>query len=370
MKVNDEKTEQIASQENNPIKTYINCFYFQISDGIIYIYVYIITSILINILNQKLFENYQFNFNYFLLFLQQILLLIIFSICYKTNMKFRETIGEISLKNFLSHKFYYIIFSCSFLCDIISPFLPKQKLNNTTIYLTTGKLLLLLMIFLIDIFCFKAKFKKITIFCIFMILSGGFLMEIWGSTNNFYEIFFVFLNNISTVVYIKLIEKFRNKTGFTNLKLFIYNSILIIPILFFLIFISGEYKKIYEYLYSNKNISIDNNYIGLYFYIFFNCTLSIILNLSFFLSNENNAAIITQLLSNSKDIFASGIIYIMSINDLDFNKLIGLIISAIGAILITFKSLIDNIKLGFYEEKRYYIQLSDLNEDVAEPNKL
>ena len=74
--------------------------------------------------------------------------------------------------------------------------------------------------------------------------------------------------------------------------------------------------------------------------------------------------------SNSKDIFASGIIYIMSINDLDFNKLIGLIISAIGAILITCKSLIDNIKLGFYEEKRYYIQLSDLNDDAVEPNKL
>ena len=369
MKVSNEKTEQITSQENNPIKTYINCFYFQISDGIIYIYVYIITSILLNILNQKLFENYQFNFNYFLLFLQQILLLIVFSICYKTNIKFRESIGEISLKNFLSHKFYYIIFSCSFLCDIISPFQPNQKLNNTTIYLTSRKLLLL-MIFLIDISFYKAKFKKITIFCIFMILSGGFLMEILGSTINFYEFFYVFLNNISTVIYIKLIEKFRNKTGFTNLKLLIYNSILIIPILIFLIFFSCEYKKIYEYLYSNKNISIDNNYIGLYFYIFFNCALAIILNLSFFLSNENNAAIITQLLSNSKDIFASGIIYIMSINDLDFNKLIGLIISAIGAILITCKSLIDNIKLGFYEEKRYYIQLSDLNEDVAEPNKL
>ena len=57
-------------------------------------------------------------------------------------------------------------------------------------------------------------------------------------------------------------------------------------------------------------------------------------------------------------------------NKFSFNKLIGLIISTIGAVLISSKSIIDNLKLGFHEEKKYYIQLSDLTDDAFESNKL
>ena len=366
MKISNGNVEQITSEENNQNKTYINCYCFQISDGIIYIYIYIITSILINIINHKIYFNYQFNFNYFLLFLQQILLLFLFSFYYKKNIKFKETIGDISLNDFLSHKFYYIIFSCFFLFTIISPLQSNQKLINITTFLTPGKILLLLMIFFIDFFYYKKQFTKITLFCIFMIISGSFLIFSRDGTYDFYKIFWACLGNIATVIYIKLIELFRIKTGFTNLKLLIYNSILIIPVIIVAIFISDEYKKIYEYY----NISFANNNMGLYLYIFFNCALGIILNSSFFLSNEKNSAIITQLLSNSKDIFASGILFIFQKNDFGFNKIFGLMISNIGAIVMNFKSLIDNLKFGLYEEKRYYIQLPELNEDVSEPNKL
>ena len=46
-------------------------------------------------------------------------------------------------------------------------------------------------------------------------------------------------------IIVKNLEVFRKKTGFTNLKLLVYNSYLINPVLIFLIFFSGEYKKIY-----------------------------------------------------------------------------------------------------------------------------
>ena len=50
-------------------------------------------------------------------------------------------------------------------------------------------------------------------------------------------------------------------------------------------------------------------------------------------------------------------------NKFSFYKLIGLIISTIGALLISSKSIFDNLKFGFHEEKKYYIQLSDLIDD-------
>ena len=57
-------------------------------------------------------------------------------------------------------------------------------------------------------------------------------------------------------------------------------------------------------------------------------------------------------------------------NNFSLYKLIGLIISTTGAIFISSKSIIDNLKLGFYEEKKYYIQIPELNDDKLESNKL
>ena len=370
MQENNEKTEQITSEENNQKKTYINCLCFQISVGIIYIYVYIFSSILVNIINRVIFFTYQFKFNFFFLFLQQILLLIIYIIYYKKNEKFREIAGEISLKDFLKYKYYYIIFSAVFLFNILSSFYANQGLVNTTMFVTLRKFVLLI-IFFIDFFSNKKKFTKLTIFCVFMITGGALVIGIEDMTIDFFAIFMVFLNNIATVIYIKFTENFRNKTGFTNLKLLVYNSYLINPFLILLIFISGEYKKIYDYFYIYKNnINLDNYY-GLFFYITLSCILCVILNSSFFLSNEKNSSILTQLLANSKDIFVSGLSFIMlKDNNFSIFKIIGLIISTIGAVLISSKSIFDNLKFGTHEEKKYYIQLSDLNDDVFETNKL
>ena len=174
----------------------------------------------------------------------------------------------------------------------------------------------------------------------------------------------VFLNNVATIIYIKFTENFRKTTGFTNLKLLVYNSYLINPILIILIFISGEYKKIYLYF------NVNDNLFGLYFYLFLSCFLCVILNSSFFLSNEKTSSLITQLLANSKDIFVSGLSFIMlKDNIFSFKKVIGLCISTIGAILISSKSIFDNLKFG--EEKKYYIQIPDSKNEVEfESNRI
>ena len=331
MQVEDEKTEQIYNEENGPKKTYINCICFQLSVGITYTYIYIIASIFVNIVNRIIFLTYQFKFNFTFLFLQQILVLILFSFFGNKSKKFQEKAGEISFNDFLTNKYYYLIFSAVFMFNILSSFRANQELVNITMFVTLRKFVLLF-IFFID----------------------------------FFGIFVVFLNNIATVIYIKFTENFREKTGFTNLKLLYYNSYLINPILILLIFITGEHKQIYTYFHNN-NI----NNLGLYFYISLSCILCVILNSTFFLSNEKNSSIITQLLSNSKDIFVSGLSFIMlKNNNFSLYKLIGLIISTTGAIFISSKSIIDNLKLGFYEEKKYYIQIPELNDDKLESNKL
>ena len=259
--LNTEKIEIITEQEFVEKKTYINLGCFQISIGIIFTYTYITASILINIINRIIFLTYKFKFNYFFLFLQQILCLILYTFFGNKNKTFREQAGQISLKDFLNYKYYYFLFSLVFIFNVLSSFYANQTVINTTMFVTLRKYVLL-MIFFIDFFFSNKKFTKLTIFCIFMMSLGTFIISLDDLSTDYFGYFLVFLNNVATVIYIKFTENFRKTTGFTNLKLLVYNSYLINTILIVLIFISGEYKKIY--LYFNVNI----NLIGLYFFLF------------------------------------------------------------------------------------------------------
>ena len=347
--------DNINAQETEPVKKYINFGCFELSIGIIYTYTYIIASILINIINRVIFLTYKFKFNFFFLFLQQIICLILFSVCGSKAKAFRKQAGEISLIDFLNFKYYYISFSSIFLFNVLSSFYANQIVVNTTMFVTLRKFVLL-MIFIIDFFFAKKKFTSLTIICIFMMTTGTFIIGLDDFTTDYLGYFMVFVNNVATVIYIKFTENFRHKTGFTNLKLLVYNSYLINPILIILIFISGEYKKIYLY-FSSNNIDNEYNLLGLYFYLSLSCFLCVILNSSFFLSNEKTSSLVTQLLANSKDIFVSGLSSLMlKDNNFSFKKIIGLLISTIGAILISSKSILDNLKIGD-GDKKYYVPI-------------
>ena len=191
MQEDDEKTEQITAEEGNQKKSYINCFCFQLSVGITYTYVYIIASILVNIVNRIIFLTYQFKFNFFFLFLQQFLILILFSFFGKKNQTFKESAGEISLNDFLTYKYYYLIFSMVFMFNILSSFKANQELVNTTMFVTLRKFVLLIMFF-IDYFLNKKKFTKLTIFCVFMITGGATIIGLEDINTDFFAIFLVF----------------------------------------------------------------------------------------------------------------------------------------------------------------------------------
>ena len=117
-------------------------------------------------------------------------------------------------------------------------------------------------------------------------------------------------------------------------------------------FISGEYKKIRDYFLGDVP-PFEGSYFGFFFILFISCLMCLILNSSFFISNEKNSSLFTQLLSNSKDIFLSFLSYFfLKNNKLTFKIVLGLIISTIGALLISTKSICDNLIIGGKEEKQ------------------
>ena len=142
------------------------------------------------------------------------------------------------------------------------------------------------------------------------------------------------------------------------MKLLVYNSFLSCPILFVLIFATGEYKKLIGYF--NGEVHFEGTYFGALMYLFFFCAFCVCLILSFFISNEKNSSLFTAMLSNSKDVIITGLSYIW-LKGTKFTVLIigGLLISTVGAVLIAVKSMYDNLKKKKESDSRVKIKQSE-----------
>ena len=164
------------------------------------------------------------------------------------------------------------------------------------------------------------------------------------------------ISNIINAVYVKLTESFRKKTGVSNLKLLVYNSYISGPSLFILIFSTGEFIKVFSFFSEQKYLNDDKtegSLLGFIFFIFLSCSMVIILNSSFFMSNENNSSIFTIIFSNINGILTS--IFsrlILEDNKYTVNIFFGLIISTIGAFMFSVKSIKDNIIMKFKIDKK------------------
>ena len=354
---NENNIKEKSELQNEP-KSYMNCHCCQISIGLILTYTYIFISIFLNLNNRIIYHKYNFRFNFTLLFIQQLFSLITFFILSFKSKTFKDKTGEISFKDFLKFKYYYLSFCIIFLCNMLSSFYGNQLVINVSMYVTLRKLVLV-MIFFLDFFVFKKSIKLLTIFSVFLISIGTTLVSMDDFTSDYLGYIVVIINNSLTIIYVKFGENFKKKTGVTNLKLLVYNSYLSQPILIAAIFIRGEYKKVFLY-FNNENIIDKNYYYGFLFYLFISCSLCIILNSSFLLSNEKNSSLFTQLLSNSKDIlFAFLSYFILKNNKLTIRIIIGLIISTTGALLISMKSLSENLKFEKMEEEEEDKELED-----------
>ena len=115
----------------------------------------------------------------------------------------------------------------------------------------------------------------------------------------------VFAKNTLSVINLEISENFKKKNGISNVKLLAYKSFILPPILIILIFVFGETKQMVVYFKSEHDFS----YLGLMFYILLILFIIFINNASFFLSNEKNNSLFTQLLSDAKYIFITLLSY-------------------------------------------------------------
>ena len=336
-----EEVQDTALQQEK--KRYINFIFCQISVGILVTYLYIFMSICMNMINRILFHTYQFRFNFTILFCQQFFCLVTFVILSQTSQTYRDKAGEISYSDYKKLRKNYIQFAIVFILNNLIGFIGSQLIVNTPMFLTLRKLVLV-MIYLNDIIIGKKKLSCFTSTCVLVVTFGTVMAGVEDFSADYVGYIIVIVYNALTVLYNKMTETFKKNTGVPNLKLLVYNSFISCPILFILIFATGEYQKLYNYFTGEK--IFEGTYFGAIMYVFFFSFFCVCLILSFFISNEKNSSLFTAMLSNSKDVIITGLSYFwLKGTKFTFFIIGGLLISTVGAVLIAVKSMYDNTKM-------------------------
>ena len=358
---------QISDPDEEP-KTYINFYCCKLSLNIIYTICYVSAAVFLNIVNRIVFYTYNFNvYNFTFMFLQQLLCIIFFYFVSNHSEIFKSQAGEISFKDFLRLKYYYISFASLFMFNTIIIFVGTTMIINATMFQTLRKLVLV-KVYFIDLCCGYKKITTFTSICVFMVTIGGILSGIDTFSRDYIGIGITLISNFSCVAYNKYTEVFKRKTGVPNLKLLVYNSYISGPCLFVLIFLTGEYKRLYLYFVEQRYLTGVNqeegSLFGFIFFVAFSCSLVIVLNSSFFMSNEKNSSMFTILLANTKDLFTSILSYFfLAGNKYTVNIVLGLLISTTGAVMFSYKSICDNMITG---EQKPEISNANIQPQVVE----
>ena len=301
------KPKKVITDPDEEPKVYINLYCCQLSLNIIYTICYVTAAVLLNIVNRVVFYKYHFNqYNFTFMLLQQIFCIVFFYIVSHKSKTFVDQ--AITWEDFLALKWYYISFSIVFMVNTIVIFYGTQLIINASMFQTLRKLVLV-KVYFIDL-CYG--YKRITVFtsiCVFMVTIGSVLAGVDTFSRDYVGIALTMVSNFINVAYNKFTESFKRRTGVPNLKLLVYNSYISGPCLFALIFLTGEYKKLYTYfseqLYLTGVNQEEGSFFGFVFFTGLSCSLVIILNSSFFMSNEKNSSMFTILLANTKDLFTS-----------------------------------------------------------------
>jgi drug/metabolite transporter (DMT)-like permease len=130
------------------------------------------------------------------------------------------------------------------------------------------------------------------------------------------------------------------------------------PYTFILLILNGEVRNIFVYLTGEK--LFEGSYFGLFVNLMMSFGFCVALILSFFISNEKNSSLFTAMLSNCKDIAITALSYFwVEGTKFTFFIVTGLFISTTGAVLISIKSMLDNMKK---KEKKEYLPIQIENE--------
>jgi len=352
----NEKSLPSSESYDQEKKKYINLYICRLSIGIIFTYIFIICSITINIVNRVIFWKYKFKFNVTLIFLQQLFCVIFFSIVSKKSLLFKRQAGEVSFSDFWTLRYQYIGFCIFFIIKTITSFLGYQLVTNIPMYVNLRKFLTV-MTFIYQ-WCFKKKkISKTNIVVVILLTLGALLAGIDDYSTDIKGYIAVFMKNTLNLINLEVSENFKKKNGVTNLKLLVYNSFLSTPLLFITIFIKGENKKLQAY-FSEVH---DFTYVNLIFSLFISCSVVMITNSSFFISNEKNTSLFTQLLSDTKYIVITLISHsVLQSFIFTWKNITGLCLSTLAAIIISITTLYDNIE--FKKTKKGKMKYNEMQE--------
>ena len=370
--IRQHKLRSDSDPEEEP-KTYINFYFCKLSINILYSLTYVTVAVFLNIVNRLVFYKYHFNqYNYTFMLLQQIFCIIFFYIVSHKSQTFKSKAGEITFQDFYALKFYYFSFATVFMLNTIVIFIGTQMIINASMFQTLRKLVLV-KVYFIDLFFGKKKITCFTSICVFMVTIGSVLAGVDTFSRDYLGIGLTMISNFINVAYNKFTELFRKKTGVPNLKLLVYNSYISGPVLFMLIFITGEYKRLIEYFqeekYLGENLE-EGSFYGFVTLLFISCTLCIILNSSFFMSNESNSSLFTQLMANTKDLFTCILSrFMLAGNKFTFNIVSGLVISTVGAMMFSMKSIKDNTIAGSISKKKIEPEEINITQDNNQPEQ-
>ena len=365
---NIEEKKYLQSNNEDNKKIYLNLYCCKLSVGIIFTYIFIMCSITINIVNRVIFLKYKFKFNMTFIFLQQFFCMIFFSIVSKYSKVFHNQTGEVSFGDFCKLKYQYIAYSIFFIIKTITSFLGYQLVTNIPMYVNLRKFLTA-MTFIYQC-CFKKKrISNINILVVILLTLGALLAGIDDYSTDIKGYLAVFMKNTLNLINLEVSENFKKRNGVTNLKLLVYNSFLSTPILLISIFSLGEFGKLVQY-FSDEH---DFNYITLFFYLFISCLVVMITNSSFFISNEKNTSLFTQLLSDTKYIFITLISYsVLKTFSFTWKNILGLIISTLAAIIITISTLYDNIQFKKIKNNQdmQEVSIENSSKEIIMENKI
>ena len=339
-------SESAKIYEEEEPKEYINLFCCHLSLNIIYTLLYVSSAVFLNVINRVIFYTYHFNqYNFTFMLMQQLFCIVFFLILSFKSQTFKAKAGEISFSDFLTLKYYYFSFGVVFILNALVTIIGTQMIINAAMFQTLRKLVLV-KVYIFDLFFGYKKISTFTSICVILVTIGGLLSGIDTFSRDYLGIAVTMIGNIITVAYNKFTESFRRKTGVPNLKLLVYNCYMAGPVLFILIFISGEYQRLVLYFQEGGYSSEENegSFLGFFCSMFFSCSLVIVLNCGFFMSNEKNSSLFTILLANTKDVITSFLSYfILKGNKFTVNIFLGMVISTTGAFMFSSKSICDNM---------------------------
>ena len=368
MAPNEQKAlKQNEQKEEEEEKTYISFYCCHLSLNIIYPLLYVSAAVFLNIINRVVFYTYHFNkYNFTFMLLQQLFCIVFFLIISHKSETFKSKAGEISFQNFLTLKYYYFSFGVVFILNALVTIIGTQMIVNASMFQTLRKLTLV-KVYIFDLFFGYKKISTFTSICVILVTFGGILSGIDTFSRDYLGITITMIGNCITVAYNKLTESFRRRTGVPNIKLLVYNCYLAGPVLFILIIITGEYKKLILYFnekgYLSGEDKTEGSFSGFISTLIFSCSLLIVLNCGFFMSNEKNSSLFTILLANAKDVFTGILSYFMlSGNKFTVNIALGLFISTAGAFMFSSKSIYDNMITGKIKKETPNINDNDTSQ--------